>query len=197
MMMKNLGDTAHAVLYPLYYDPEVLDYHYSGMEFDSTTFPGSDIVWMLLHRDTVFNDSGKFILMPWTTTYSYGITQGTHHLGSVEFTVVAPGSSSIDTCFFMPECHLYYTNGRHAVDYGLEWTPVTVLPGICGDTNGDSYITPSDGFLVLNFFGSGTPPMSCWAGNVNGDDSLTTADGYYLLNFFGAGPNLDCAPCEF
>jgi hypothetical protein len=198
MMMKNLGDTTHAVLYPLYYDPEVLDYHYTGMEYDSTTFPGSDLgIWMLLRRDTIFSDSGKLILMPWTTTYDYGIPLGTHHLSTMEFTVVEPDSSSIDTCHYVPESHLYYTNGRHAVDYGLEWTPITVLPGLCGDTNGDNVITPSDGFLVLNFFGGGTNPMSCWAGNVNGDDALTTADGYHLLNFFGAGPALDCQSCEF
>jgi hypothetical protein len=68
--------------------------------------------------------------------------------------------------------------------------------GICGDANGDSSITTGDGYYVLNYFGSGGAPVSCWAANVNGDANLTTGDGYHLLNYFGGGPALTCAPCE-
>jgi hypothetical protein len=68
---------------------------------------------------------------------------------------------------------------------------------ICGDSNGDEEITPGDGYVILNYFGSGQAPVSCWAVNVNGDDGFTPSDGYTLLNYMGAGPALDCQPCEF
>jgi hypothetical protein len=68
---------------------------------------------------------------------------------------------------------------------------------LCGDTNGDEGVTPGDAYTILNYFGSGTQPVSCWAANANGDDILTPADGYHLLNYFGGGPDLDCAPCNF
>jgi hypothetical protein len=68
---------------------------------------------------------------------------------------------------------------------------------LCGDTNGDGSVTPGDGYITLNYFGSGPQPVSCWSANVNGDANLTTADGYHLLNYFGSGPVLNCAPCTF
>jgi hypothetical protein len=74
---------------------------------------------------------------------------------------------------------------------------LSVTEGLCGDANGDGVLTTGDGFLVLNYFGAGPQPSSCWAANVNGDGGLTTGDGFYLLNYFGAGPALNCAPCEF
>jgi hypothetical protein len=74
---------------------------------------------------------------------------------------------------------------------------VDVTEGLCGDANGDGMLTTGDGFFVLNYFGAGPEPVSCWASNVNGDDGLTTGDGFHMLNYFGGGPTLDCAPCEF
>jgi hypothetical protein len=74
------------------------------------------------------------------------------------------------------------------------------LPGpLCGDVNDDGSVTSGDGYHVLNYFGSGPQPMSCWSANVNGDSGLTSSDGYWLLNFLGdpVGFPLDCAPCEF
>jgi hypothetical protein len=68
---------------------------------------------------------------------------------------------------------------------------------LCGDANGDGNVTAADGFTILNYFGAGPQPVSCFAANVNGDSGLTTADGFHLLNYLGAGPALDCAPCEF
>jgi dienelactone hydrolase len=68
---------------------------------------------------------------------------------------------------------------------------------LCGDADGSVSVTPADGYMVLNYLGSGPSPVSCFAANVTGDTGLTPADGYYLLNFFGSGPDLDCAPCEF
>jgi hypothetical protein len=69
---------------------------------------------------------------------------------------------------------------------------------ICGDANGDSQVLTSDGFYLLNYFGAGPEPMSCWCANVNGDDVLTTSDGFWLLNYFGDPIQfpLNCAPCE-
>jgi hypothetical protein len=75
---------------------------------------------------------------------------------------------------------------------------VQVVPDeICGDTNGDDEVTPSDGYSVLNYLGAGPSPASCWSANVNGDGILTPSDGYHLLNFLGSGSPLDCQPCEF
>jgi hypothetical protein len=74
---------------------------------------------------------------------------------------------------------------------------LSVTPGaLCGDANGDSSVTTADGYAVLNYFGSGPAPVSCWTANVNGDGNLTTSDGYHLLNHFGSGPDLNCAPCD-
>jgi hypothetical protein len=66
---------------------------------------------------------------------------------------------------------------------------------LCGDANGDGIVTPSDGYMSLNYLGAGPAPYSCFAANVNGDDVLTPGDGYHLLNFLGAGPPLDCHEC--
>jgi hypothetical protein len=69
--------------------------------------------------------------------------------------------------------------------------------GTCGDVNGDEEVTPGDGYLILNYFGAGPQPETCWGANVNGDDALTPSDGYVLLNYLGSGDPLNCAPCEF
>jgi hypothetical protein len=74
------------------------------------------------------------------------------------------------------------------------WSPVH---DICGDANGDGGVTPADGYYILNYFGSGPQPVSCFAANSNGDGNLTPGDGYYILNYFGSGPDLNCAACNF
>jgi hypothetical protein len=74
---------------------------------------------------------------------------------------------------------------------------LTEAAGLCGDANGSGSVTSADGYFVLNFFGAGPQPVTCWAANVNGDGTLTTADGYHLLNFLGSGPALDCQECSF
>jgi hypothetical protein len=81
------------------------------------------------------------------------------------------------------------------VDFASWLTEPTIF--MCGDINWDWILTPSDGFSILNYLGSGPQPMSCWAANVNGDDEITSADGYYLMNYIGGGPTLDCQPCAF
>jgi hypothetical protein len=72
-----------------------------------------------------------------------------------------------------------------------------VASAVCGDANGDEQVTSGDGYMILNYFGSGPVPASCWAANVNGDSGVTPGDGYSLLNYLGGGPALDCAPCDF
>jgi hypothetical protein len=74
---------------------------------------------------------------------------------------------------------------------------LTVTAGLCGDANGDGSVTSADGYMILNYFGAGPQPASCWAANVTGDSELTPGDGFHLLNYLGAGPGLTCAPCEF
>jgi hypothetical protein len=93
----------------------------------------------------------------------------------------------------------------------LSWTAGSASPSVesvapistlicllrCGDANGDGALTGGDGYRILNYFGNGPPPSSCFEANVNGDSAFTVADGYHLLNFHGAGPELDCQSCEF
>jgi hypothetical protein len=83
-------------------------------------------------------------------------------------------------------------------DETILYVPVEmeVLSEICGDADGSGEVTPADGYMVLNYFGAGPSPVSCWSANVNGDGVLTTADGYHILNFLGSGSALDCQPCE-
>jgi hypothetical protein len=69
--------------------------------------------------------------------------------------------------------------------------------GPCGDSNGSGVVTTGDGYLILNYFGSGTAPVDCWSANSNGDGNLTTADGFHLLNYFGSSVPPICGPCEF
>jgi hypothetical protein len=73
---------------------------------------------------------------------------------------------------------------------------LTLVCPLCGDANNDYSVTAADGYMILNYFGAGPEPHTCWRANVNGDGNLTTADGYHLLNYLGAGPALVCANCE-
>jgi hypothetical protein len=105
-------------------------------------------------------------------------------------TTVSYYISAADSAGFSNTHPLYAPeNGVHSFYVGLA--------ELCGDVNGDTILTPGDGYTVLNFFGAGPQPISCWAANVNGDDVLTPSDGYALLNYMGSGPALDCQPCEF
>jgi hypothetical protein len=103
-----------------------------------------------------------------------------------------------ESCYHI--CNLCIEDGRlqfEAIKPGGEVIDSFSLFKLCGDTNGDDIYTASDGFLTLNYFGSGPEPVSCWAANVNGDDELTTGDAYHFLNFLGAGSDVICVPCEF
>jgi PKD repeat protein len=202
-ILKNASDTAHSVLYPFSYDTSCLDL--VSVDIDSSTYPLSDVgAWTFFENDTVINDSGKVMLYAWTATMDAGVPPGVNRVGTVEFQGISPASDSavcvLDTCFYPPEGHLYYTHAPTATDYSAEWTPadITVYPQvqICGDSNGDLIVTTGDGFHILNYYGSGPPISTCWASNVNGDSILTTGDGFYILNYFGSGPNLNCQPCN-
>jgi hypothetical protein len=158
-------------------------------------------LWTVFENDTVINDSGKVMLFAYTTTAAAGVPIGVNRAGTVEFEGVQPVSDSsvcvLDTCFYYPAGHLYYTDAPSSIDYWPDWEAVNVVvhSAICGDANGDESLTTGDGYHILNYFGSGPDPVSCWAANVNGDGGLTTGDGYHLLNWFGSGPAIDCQPC--
>jgi hypothetical protein len=198
MILKNDSMDFHAVQYPLCYDTSALTM--MNLEFDTLTFP-SPVAWNFFLRDTVYNDLGRLMLYAWTSAPAIGVPTGINRIGWVDFQSIQPTGDStvtiIDTCWYPPEGHLYYSNALTALDYWPYWVPVDVViqAGICGDTNGDTNVTTADGYRTLNYFGAGPAPSSCWAANVNGDGNLTTADGFHLLNWFGAGPALNCAPC--
>jgi hypothetical protein len=71
------------------------------------------------------------------------------------------------------------------------------IPYLCGELNGDGSLTSADGFLLLNYLGSGPAPVDSGSADLNGDDVLTPSDGYQLLNYFGSsGAGLACdEPC--
>jgi hypothetical protein len=197
LIMEIVSDTAHAVMFPLCYDLEHLAL--GEVVFDTSTFPGGrEGAWNFFERDTVMNDSGKLMLYAWTASYSSGVPVGVHRIGSATFTGIDTGECIIDTCWYPPQGHLSYGHGPTGSDYWPRWqsVSVSVVNDLCGDANGDLGITSGDGYFILNYFGAGPAPVSCWAANVNGDGGLTTGDGYHLLNWFGGGPALDCAPCS-
>jgi hypothetical protein len=199
VMLRNDSSIAHAIQYPLCYDTSALSL--TDMEFDTTTFP-THAAWSFFERDTVHDGMGKLMFYAWTSVPAFGMPTGLNRIGTFDMEGVAPDSDSVvtvvDTCFYPPAGHLYYTNGVTAEDMYPDWFPVqvTVFSCMCGDVNGDGGVTTADGFTTLNYFGAGPAPVSCWAANVNGDGNLTTADGFHLLNWFGAGPDLTCAPCD-
>jgi PKD repeat protein len=194
-MLTNGSDTAHSVMFPVCYDTS--HFELQSLRMDSAAFP-MPATWNFFENDTIHNGTGKVMLFAWTSVYAFGIPPGRNHVGTGMFTARDTGSFVMDTCLYPPVNHLNYANGPTATDYWPRWYPVdvTVEEGICGDANGDGALTTGDGFLVLNYFGAGPAPVSCFAANVNGDGTLTTGDGFHLLNFFGGGPDLDCAPCD-
>jgi PKD repeat protein len=199
MMIMNLSDSAHSVMYPLRYDVNHLEF--VDLSCDTTAFP-MPLAWNIFEFDTICGDTGKLMIYGWTNVYSIGITPGVHRIGILELRAVMPDSDSltcvIDTCTYPPAGHLYYSNGPAAEDYWPDWFPltVTIYRALCGDANGDETVTTGDGFQILNYFGAGPSVSSCWAANVDGQGGLSPADGFHLLNFFGAGPGLNCQACE-
>ena len=198
-ILMNVTDTAHAFTYPIYYDTSALELQ--DYNVDTMTLPLS-VVWTISERDTIENDSGKVFFYAYTTLYPYGIPPGIHRMGRAVFSGnynIDTLFTMIDTCFYPPGGHLYYTDGVAPIDYFPKWIGVNVTsaPSICGDADDNGAVTSADGYFVLNFIGSGSEPASCWAANVNGDSEVTPSDGYRLLNYLGVGPELDCAPCEF
>jgi PKD repeat protein len=201
MFLRNASDSAHSVMFPMWYDTSCLSL--VSLDVDSSTYPFSDIgLWSFFENDTIVNDSGKVLLFAYTTTAVAGIPPGVNRVGTIDFQGIPPASDSsvcvLDTCFYPPAGHLYYTDAPSSVDYWPDWihVDVVVYQGTCGDANGDGSVTTADGYHILNYFGAGPAPVSCWAANVNGDGNLTTGDGYHLLNWFGGGPALNCMPCE-
>jgi PKD repeat protein len=195
-ILANGSDTAHSVTFPVSYDTDYFDL--LSLDIDSSSFP-MPATWNFFENDTIHGGMGKVMLFAWTSVYAFGLPPGRSDIGTATFSAQDTGSFVMDTCFFPPANHLNYAYGPTATDYWPIWfgCDVTVVEAVCGDVNGDGSITSGDGFLVLNYFGAGPQPVSCWAANVNGDGELTTGDGFHLLNYFGAGPSLNCAPCSF
>jgi hypothetical protein len=198
LMFRNVSDTAHAVVYPLCHRAEWLEL--LSMTFDSTTFP-SHTLWNFTIDDMIVDDTAKFSFYAWTSIYEYGLPNGAipKHIGEVSLRAVDGCITTIDTCEFPGHGHLSYVNGPSGITYWPEWQPVRVtLPvELCGDVNGNCQITTGDAFMILNYFGGGPQPISCWAANINGDDHLTTGDGFCLLGYFGSVAGLWCAECDF
>jgi hypothetical protein len=195
-MLSNGSDTAHSVTFPVSYDTDCFDL--LSLDIDSSSFPLPQ-TWNFFEKDTVHGGMGKVMLYAWTSVYAFGLPPGRSDIGTATFLAQNTGSFAMDSCFYPPANHLSYTYGPTATDYWPIWfgCDVTVVEAMCGDANGDGYVTSGDGFFILNYFGAGPQPVSCWAANVNGDVELTTGDGFHMLNYLGAGPALDCAPCSF
>jgi hypothetical protein len=62
----------------------------------------------------------------------------------------------------------------------------------CGDSNGDLIVTSSDGYVILNYLGSGPHPVSEWSSDTDGSGDIHPSDGYRILNYLGVGPVLEC-----
>jgi hypothetical protein len=183
-------------MFPLFYDQEGL--FLDACVLDTSTFPdGREGAWHFFELDTVVNDSARFMLYAWTAVYGSGVPTGVRRIGYAAFQGVDTGAFIIDTCWYPPQGHLSYSNGPTGSDYWPRWMPasISVVSELCGDANGDGEVTSGDGFYILNYFGSGPIPATCWAANVNGDGVLTTGDGFHLLNYLGAGSPPNCAPC--
>jgi hypothetical protein len=102
-------------------------------------------------------------------------------------------------------CDFAEYNGMYVIFEMVQGTPndfiagvyrrASVNPYMCGDTNDDGTLTTSDGFNLLNFFGSTGSISDMRTADVNGDCTWTTADGFQLLNYFGSTGTLDCDLC--
>jgi hypothetical protein len=195
--LMNYSDVAHGVAFPVCYDTVLLDL--LSLRIDSSTFADPSF-WNFALGDTVIGDTGKMSFYAWTTTYVQGIPSGMdrERIGVAHFSaLVACHEGIIDTCEYPGHGSLSYVHGTSTTTYVPEWQLVLVSTygEMCGDCQGDCQVTTADGYWILNYFGAGPPPVSCWAANVDGDDQLTPADGFYLLNWFGAGSPLNCQPC--
>lgn len=68
------------------------------------------------------------------------------------------------------------------------FTYTSAPAGVRGDANGDSAVTVSDVFFLINYlFASGTAPSTSCGGDANGDGSATVSDVFFLINYLFAG----------
>jgi hypothetical protein len=160
-------------------------------EFDHVFIQGGDCADNQLAPSEINPFGSGFQIMHYDTTWAgrWPLSSGTaavaNEMGNMRTIYMAFGFEAI----------VGLQNRIDILSAMIDWLVPTGY--LCGDTNGDEGVTPGDGYTILNYFGSGFQPVSCWAANTNGDDMLTPADGYHLLNYFGAGSDLDCAPCDF
>jgi hypothetical protein len=182
-MLRNNSDTAHSIVFPVSYETRWMDVTSAG--FDTTTYP-TPSVWSFVIGDTVVNDTGRLSFCAFTTVLDQGIPPGleSRRIGSAAFEASGCGwTSAIDTCHFDGHGSLSYENGSTGEEFVPSWQFVSVgaSDSLCGDTNGDCRVTTGDGFYLLNFFGGGPFPVTCWSANGNGDEVLTTGDGFLIF----------------
>jgi hypothetical protein len=63
---------------------------------------------------------------------------------------------------------------------------------LCGDANGDNFVTPADGYVILNHLGGGPYPVSYWSSDTDGNGEIHPSDGFRILNYLGVGLALEC-----
>jgi hypothetical protein len=155
----------------------------------------------------------------WTVTGFLGdSTLALHEISGPIATVESEGFFVVCRCSPTDDARLYYDSSppiaslNHCVEVvGYEkrsgvwydtaeydwalWAHVSPGPFLCGDGNGDEAVTTGDGYYILNYFGSGSPPADTRAADANGDCILTTGDGYHVLNHFGSTADLQCDLC--
>jgi hypothetical protein len=117
----------YPVGWPTYY------FDLDGYGIDSTMFPGYELgFWTLFENDTTIDDFDRTFFYGWTAVYDYGVPPGLHHMGWATLTSASTMRYDtfeigyIDTMWFPPAGHLYYTNGPSGMDYYPDWLPVEV-----------------------------------------------------------------------
>jgi hypothetical protein len=162
--------------------------------YDVVLEPGGDTTMSLM----VYNRGDRELEFSveafgeWLSVVPLGGEVGAH--GSMEVSVVVDATGMEEGEY---EGSLEVSSDDPDEPWLLLPVELTLGTEVCGDANGDGGVTTGDGYMILNYMGSGPQPGSCWSCNVNGDGDLTPSDGFWLLNYLGAGPGLDCAPCEF
>jgi hypothetical protein len=181
--LRNVSDTAHSLVFPMCF--EARWFEVDSACFDSTTFPDPHL-WNFTIGDTAVNDTGQLSFYAFTMLFDRGIPPGLENKRIGTATLDARGCgwmSSIDTCRFDGHGSLSYTNSSTGEEFVPSWQFVSVeaSDSLCGDTKGTCSLTTGDAFLLLNYFGGGPRPVSCWSADINGDGYITTGDGFMLL----------------
>jgi hypothetical protein len=119
-LFMSTSEIGHAVLYPIVFDPLLLDV--VDVRIDSTTFSRSE-TWHVFERI----EENRATLFVWTAEYHGGIRPGTHRIGSASFLTRASVWDESDLPCISPDPgNTLYTNGSTARDHLLSATGVTL-----------------------------------------------------------------------